>query len=253
MDAEEEILNEKIHHSQICMNRPLGFFLAMFTIAPIFLTVPPTVAQSPRRVKAAEFPSQAATVQAFVPKNWKVEEKVEGDLNGDRKPDTVLKLIETANTNRDSSAAQRDRARVLLVLQQSNGQWQRIGFAPRLLLCSNCGGVLGSLDGANVQVKIDQGVLLVRQFRGSREATETLHRFRLDKANRLVLIGQDVRQYDRLTGDETRESSNFLTGQKITEKYRANQNRDGLELVSRQRSTIAKTQPAIETIDIEAL
>lgn len=158
-----------------------------------------------------------------------------------------MKLIETTST-------EQDHPRALLVLQQTHGQWQRIGFAPRLLLCSNCGGVLGSPDGANIQVKIDKGVLLVRQFRGSREATETLHRFRLDKAsNRMVLIGQDVRQYDRATGDETRESSNFLTGQKIIETYRANQQRNGIELVSRQRSNIAKTKPVIESIDIEAL
>ncbi len=234
----EEISNRSMNRSI------LSLVFAMFAIAPVL----PAVAQAPRRVDSSEFPSQAATVQAFIPKGWKVEAKVEGDLNGDRMPDTVLKLIET-------TSSERDRARALLVLQkQSNGQWRRIGFAPRLLLCSNCGGVLGSPDGANVQVKIEQGVLLVRQFRGSREATETLHRFWLDKAsNRMVLIGQDVRHYDRATGDETRESSNFLTGQKITEIYRANPQRTDIELVSRQRSNIAKTQPAIETIDIEAL
>ena len=227
------------------MNRSiLSLVLAVFTIAPIL----PAIAQEPRRVDAAEFPTQAATVQAFIPKGWKVESKVEGDLNGDRTPDTVLKLIETGSS-------ERDRPRALLVLQkQSNRQWQRIGFAPRLLLCSNCGGVMGSPDGANVQVNIEQGILLVRQFRGSREATETLHRFWLDKtSNRMVLIGQDVRHYDRVTGDQTRESSNFLTGQKITETYRANSQRTGVELVSRQRSNIGKTKPAIESIDIEAL
>lgn len=227
------------------MNRAiLSLVVAMFTVAPVV----PAIAQSPRQINQTEFPSKEATVQAFVPKGWKVEAKVEGDLNGDRRPDTILKLIET-------TSGTSDRARVLLVLQkQSNGQWQRIGVAPRLLLCSNCGGVLGSADGANVQVKIENGVILVRQFRGSREAVETLHRFWLDKAsNRIVLIGQDVRLYDRLTGDETRESSNFLTGQKITEKYRANQQRTGVELVSRRSSSISKITPAIETVNIEAI
>lgn len=219
-----------------------GLVLAVFTIAPI----PGAIAQSPRSINPSEFPAQGATVQALVPKGWKVEARVNGDLNNDRRSDTVLKLIETAGS---------DRARVLLVLQkQANNQWRRLGIAPRLLLCSNCGGVLGSEDGANVQVKIENGVIVVRQFRGSREATETVHRFWVDKpSNRLVLIGQDVRQYDRATGDETHESSNFLTGQKITEKYRANQQRTGIELVSRQRSTIAKTKLAIESVDIDAI
>ncbi len=229
----------------------LSLVALMFAVAsgiPAIDLSSKAIAQSARQVNSTEFPAQGSTVQAFIPKGWKVEAKVEGDLTADQRPDTVLKLIETGSANSD-------RARVLLVLQKrSDGQWQQIGIAPRLLLCSNCAGVLGSPDGANVQVEIEKGVLLVRQFRGSREAVETLHRFWVDKAsNRVVLIGQDVREYDRATGDETRQSSNFLTGQKITEKYRANQQRSGIELVSRRSSSIAKTTRAIESVDIEAI
>ncbi|MBD2080897.1 hypothetical protein [Leptolyngbya sp. FACHB-17] len=213
--------------------------MAMFAIAP----VAPAIAQSSRQISPVGFPSNGTSVQALVPKGWQIEGKVEGDLNGDRRADTVLRLIQTANSGGD-------RARMLLVLQrQPNGQWQRIGMAPRLLLCSNCGGMLES-----IQIKIENGVLLVDQLRGSRDGTQTLHRFWIDKASkRLVLIGQDVRQFDRLTGDATRESSNFLTGQKIAEKYRANKQRTETELVSRQRSTVAKTTPAIETVNIDAI
>lgn len=213
------------------MNRAiLSLAVAIVSISPVI----PALAQAPRQISSTEFPAQAATVPAFVPKGWKVETRVNGDLNGDRAPDAVLRLINGSG----------DRA--LLVLQQSNGQWRRIGVAPRLLLCSTCGGMLGSIE-----IKIENGVILVDQLRGSREAVKTLHRFWIDRAtNRLVLIGLDVQAYDRATGDETRTSSNFLTGQKITEKYRANQQRTGTELVSRQRSTIPKTTRAIETIDI---
>lgn len=231
----------------------LGSVVAAITITPSFVSNSAS-AQEVRRIDLRQFPSQGATVQAFVPKGWRVEAKVEGDLNNDRRSDTVLKLIEAALPGTDPDAFG-DRARALLVLQkQSNGRWQRIGIAPRLLLCSNCAGVLGSPDGANIQVKIEKGVILVRQLRGSREAVETLHRFWLDKpSNRIVLIGQDVRQYDRVNGDTSLESSNFLTGQKITEQYRANSQRNGVNLVSKNRSSIARTQPAIETVDIESI
>ncbi|GAP97643.1 hypothetical protein [Leptolyngbya sp. NIES-2104] len=209
----------------------LSLAVAMFSISPVI----PAIAQAPR---PAELPAQGGTLQSLVPKGWKVESTTQGDLNGDRKPDAVLRLIKTSGEDRD---------RALLVLQQqSNGQWQRIGFAPNILLCSTCGGMLGS-----IQIKIENGVILVDQLRGSREAVNTLHRFWIDKAsNRIVLIGLDVNVRDRATGDETRESSNFLTGQKITEKYRPNQQRTGIELVSRQRSTIPKTTRAIETVNI---
>lgn len=214
----------------------LSLTVAMFAVAPLPIggaSVTPAIAQS--STHSTEFPAQGATVQTFVPKGWKVETKVDGDLNGDRTSDTVLRLINSSG----------DRA--LLVLQKSNGQWRRIGFAPRLLLCSTCGGMLGS-----IQIKVQNGVILVDQLRGSREAVNTLHRFRIDRtSNRIVLIGLDVREFDRATGAETRTSSNFLTGQKIIEKYRANQQRTGTELVSRQRSTIPRTTRAIETVNIQ--
>ena len=242
------------HQALSFLNRLVfGSVVAVITITPS-LVADSAIAQSARPIDLRQFPTQGATVQTFVPKGWKVEAKADGDLNDDKRSDIVLKLIETALPGSDPNIPS-DRARALLVLQkQSNGQWQRIGIAPRLLLCLNCAGVLGSPDGANVQVKIEKGVILVRQFRGSREAIETLHRFWMDKpSNRIVLIGQDVRRYDRANGDATLESSNFLTGQKVTEQSRANSQRNGIELVSEKRSSIAKTKPAIETVDIEAI
>lgn len=218
------------------MNRAiLSLAVAMFSFVPVI----PALAQAPRSMNSTEFPTQGTTIQSLVPKGWKVESTTQGDLNGDRRSDAVLRLIKTSGEDGD---------RALLVLQQqSNGQWRRIGFAPHLLLCATCGGMLGSIE-----IKIEKGVILVDQLRGSREAVNTLHRFWIDKAsNRLVLIGMDMDVYDRANGDRTRESSNFLTGQKITEKYRANRQGDGLELVSRQRSTISKTTRAIETVNID--
>ncbi|MGG6269287.1 hypothetical protein ACQ4M3_26030 [Leptolyngbya sp. AN03gr2] len=218
------------------MNRAiLSLAVAIFSISPVI----PAIAQTPRSTNSTEFPAQGASMQSLVPKGWKVESTAQGDLNGDLRPDAVLRLIRTSGE---------DRVRVLLVLQQqSNGQWRRVGFAPRLLLCSTCGGMLGSID-----IKIENGVILVDQLRGSREAVNTLHRFWIDKAsNRLVLIGFDMNVRDRATGDETRESSNFLTGQKITEKYRPNRQGTDIELVSRQRSTIPKTTRAIEAVNID--
>jgi len=220
------------------MNRAiLSLAVAIFSISPVI----PAIAQTPRSVNSTEFPAQGASIQSLVPKGWKVESTTQGDLNGDRRSDAVLRLIQTDVP--DPALA----PRVLLVLQkQSNGQWQRIGFAPRLLLCGRCGGMLTS-----VQIKIENGVLLVDQLGGSRGAMQTLHRFWVDKgSNQVVLIGLDVREFDRLTGDETRESSNFLTGQKITEQFRGKRQQNELkqELVSSRRSTIPKTAPKIDTV-----
>jgi hypothetical protein len=83
-------------------------------------------------------PTQGKTVQDFVPKGWKIRDKVEGDINNDRLADTVLTLIE--------AGTQSDRARAIVVLvKQGNGKLQRLAVANKLLLCSSCAGVLSSL------------------------------------------------------------------------------------------------------------
>ncbi|NJR19308.1 MAG: hypothetical protein HC785_28930 [Calothrix sp. CSU_2_0] len=50
-------------------------------------------AQSVRSLNPSLVPTQGKTVQDFVPKGWKIQDKVEGDINSDSKPDTVLTLI----------------------------------------------------------------------------------------------------------------------------------------------------------------
>lgn len=218
------------------------------------MSVSSTIAQETRQIELNQVPPQGKAVQEFVPAGWTVETKVDGDLNGDRIPDTVLKVIEAVppETNEEASG---ERTRALIVLlKQSSGQWQRLALTDRLLLCSICGGTFSSPNGENIKVTIEDGVILVQQYRGSRNAIETLHRFWLDKpSNRIVRIGEDIRRYDRANGDETRESSNYLTGLKIVEQYRGNRQRNGLELVSSKRYRIPKTKLLIESVDIKAI
>jgi hypothetical protein len=140
-----------------------------------------------------------------------------------------------------------DRARALVVLvKQPNGKLRRLGVADKLLLCSSCGGLLASPDGAGTNIEIKKGVITVSQLSGSREARDIKHRFWIDKSSkRLVLIGKDVLNFDRVTGDSTLVSNNYLTGQQIVEKSQKQ------KIIQRKKSTIAKTKVFIETVDIE--
>jgi hypothetical protein len=197
-------------------------------------------AQSVRSLNPNLVPTQGKTVQDFVPKGWKIQDKVEGDINSDRLADTVLTLIE--------AGTQSDRSRAIVVLvKQANGKLQRLAVANKLLLCSSCAGVLSSPDGANSTIKIKSGVVIVSQLSGSREAREATHRFWIDKSSkRLVLIGKDILDYDRANGDSTLTSINYLTGQQIVEKSQSQ------KVVSTKKSTIAKSKQFIETVNIEA-
>lgn len=213
--------------------------VASVTMTSMFIAT--ALAQSVRPLNPSLVPAQGKAVENFVPKGWKIQDKVEGDINGDRGADTVLTLIQAGGT-------EIDRARALVVLvKQGNGQLQRLAVANKLLLCSLCAGMLGGPDGAGANIEIKKGVIIVSQLSGSREARNRTHRFWIDKSSkRLVLIGKDIVDYDRATGDSTSTSSNYLTGQQIVEKAQAQ------KVISTKKSTIPKTKQPIETVDIEA-
>ncbi len=198
------------------------------------------IAQSVRPINPNLVPVQGKTVQDFVPKGWKIQDQVEGDINSDRKPDTVLTLVE--------NGTQSERARAMVVLiKQPGGKLQRLAVANKFLLCSTCAGLLSNPDGAGTSIKIKSGVITVSQLSGSRLARETVHRFWIDKSSkRLVLIGKDVLDFDRGNGDSTLTSQNYLTGQQIVEKSQSQ------KVVSTKKSTIAKSKQFLETIDINA-
>jgi hypothetical protein len=196
-------------------------------------------AQSVQPINPNIVPVQGKTIQDFVPKGWKIQDKVEGDINSDRKPDTVLTLVE--------AGTQSERARAMVVLVKQPGGLRRLGVANKLLLCSSCAGILSNPDGAGASIKIKSGVITVSQLSGSRSARETVHRFWIDKSSqRLVLIGKDILEFDRANGDSTLTSKNYLTGQQIVEKSQSQ------KVVSTKKSTIAKSKQFIETINIEA-
>ncbi|MEB3220124.1 MAG: hypothetical protein VKN72_28360 [Nostocales cyanobacterium 94392] len=206
------------------------------TICSMFVGM--AIAQSARSLNANLVPVKGKTVQNFVPKGWTIQDKVEGDINRDEKPDTVLTLIEAG------TQSERGRALVILI-KQANGNLQRLAVANKLLLCSSCAGVLSSPDGAGTNIEIKSGVITVSQLSGSRLATETLHRFWIDKSSqRLVLIGKDITDFDRANGDSTVTSESYLTGQQIVQTFRSQ------KLVSTKKSPIPKSKQLIENVSI---
>ena len=78
-------------------------------------------------------PGEANDISKFVPKDWKIEEQLKGDLNGDTTPDYVLELIED-KLAKDKDDNPIDRARALvIVLQSGSGKLSRAAVAAKLL------------------------------------------------------------------------------------------------------------------------
>ncbi|MFZ6756564.1 hypothetical protein ACO0K9_05040 [Undibacterium sp. Ji50W] len=189
-----------------------------------------------------KLPATAPALPDFVPRGWTVESQVSGDLNGDGLTDIAAVVVENKATA-DASGTINDRQRALIVLLASASKaYSLLGSNDKLLQCLGCGGVK---DGVNVTIK--NGVLVVSQYSGSREYSIYTWRFRLDAGSqRLQMIGIDEEDADGMVGRGSTVSTNLLTGQKISETYQYDQNRDRKVILSSKKSKVAKSTTLLE-------
>lgn len=199
-----------------------------------------------RFINLSQLPKEGKSLTDFVPPGWKIEEQIEGDLNADATPDIVLQLIEDLPAETDGTVNDRYRA-LLVIAKMENDLYLRLAAADKLLFCTTCFGVL---NGAPI-VKISNGVIIINHLWGSREMSENTQRFRFDpKVKRFVLIGEDYEETDRAEGTSVSESSNYLTGVKIIEKFRLNAQGNEVK-ISSAKQRISKQQKFFEDIDYE--
>ncbi len=179
----------------------------------IFLNSAAFAQDEAAKIDKSRVPAQANAPQKFSPSGWKIEEQINGDLNGDSIPDYALKLVEAkAEKNADGDPTERGRA-LVVALATKDGQLTRAGVADNLLQCTRCGGAFYGVVETPVDVTIEKGVLVVHQDHGSRELTNTTYRFRYEPATgKFLLIGFDLANSDRATAQVTSESINYLTG-----------------------------------------
>lgn len=211
------------------------------------LTVPAWCFGQDERVviNSALVPVTANDVQAFVPRGWKIEERLKGDLNADGVADYVLKLVED-KPDKDASGDPTERYRALVVvLQEQGGSFSCGAVAGKLLQCTRCGGAFYGVSETPASVSIEKGIVVVEQDHGSRNLTNTTYRFRYDPATKkFTLIGFDYADADRLTASVLSESTNYLTGVRITTRGKGNRD-------VKTRTIIPKQKTSIEDVDLE--
>ena len=199
-------------------------------------------------------PRTANAVEKFLPSGWMLEAQVSGDLNNDSVPDTALKLIEkpAADDDKDNPAS---RERVLMILfKNRQGIFERVATEKNLLQCTGCGGAFYGVMEAPADVDIAKGVLIVKQDHGSRNVTETTYRFRYNPGvKKFALIGYDMNDRDRATGETINTSTNYLTGVKITDIFQYSKKLDKEVKKSSRRIKINKPPQYLEEIDYETL
>ncbi|MBA3715572.1 MAG: hypothetical protein H0W76_24475 [Pyrinomonadaceae bacterium] len=229
--------------------------LLLFTMPPLLLGAQDDSAPPPPTIQLQQLPNEAAAPTDFVPRGWVLEEpaaagELTGDLNGDARPDAVLRLVQDIPLKgADETINTRHRA-LLILLRAPDGKLRPAAVTTRLLLCSTCAGVLGDPQGGNITIEVAKGVITVRQLSGSRFAYERTLRFRFDsRGSRFALIGEDFDNIDRATGERTLESTNHLTGVKLTETFRHHKRRAREQRVAVKRERITPQPRFLEEID----
>jgi len=199
-------------------------------------------------VYATSVLAEGKAPEKFIPPEWKIEDTVRGDLTGDNREDIVFVLIGKRNK---SEHAGDDRPRMMMVLmQQSDGTFEQVGLNNKLLLCGECFGAMGG----GPEISINKNVLIVDQLTGSRFTDQGIWRFRFDsQAQKMRLIGLDIKHQDRGNGSGTSESTNYLTGKRITESHEYNEKRHESVLSKLSMTTVTVPKIFLEQATSEGL
>jgi len=207
------------------------------------------MAENSRRfIDISNTPLESPSLNNFVPQGWIIEKKVEGDLNGDTKPDVILQLIEDLPAKSQEKRDQRYRAMIVL-FGAEGGKFRRAEVADRLLPCSDCGGTYAN-PAVTPNIKISRGVIVIEAELGggSRETCSYVQRFRYDtELKHFVLIGYDA----NWLSDNHAESTNYLTGTKLIKRYRYDERRGKDVLFSTKKETVSKEKKIMERSDYE--
>lgn len=161
-------------------------------------------------------PGGFADAAAITPKGWRVEYRVEGDLNGDRRADLVLVLRQQnpANiVNNDGLGGERlDTNPRLLLIGLAGQDGYRLAVANHSFIPRHLEPTLS--DALEQSPEIRNGVLSITlnyfASAGGWTMSNATARFRWQD-NGLRLIGHDYAEVQRNTGETLDRSVNFLT------------------------------------------
>jgi len=222
-----------------------SFTPGLLLIAGHYLGFASDAQEQIKRIDAAKLPVESATAGDFVPKGWEIEEEINGDLNGDSIPDVVIKLVEEKPRDFDESNPPIRQRALLILFKLPNGRLRRVAFADKVLLYEcQCHGSLYKQD-----IEIAKGVIVISQCAGGTIITAETDRFKFDsRTKRFALIGMDYDFWNMREDRGYSESTNFLTGVKITALQRYDERKNANLTISKKRERIVSKKRFIEDV-----
>ncbi len=136
-----------------------------------------------------KLPSKGNTIEAFIPKGWKLMDSISGDFNNDKQIDFVLVLASEKESGDDPANYECNRP--LIILQKAPSGFLLAAYAKEAVLCKGCGGVFGDpYEG----ISLKKNVLNINHYGGSAWRWSSNFTFRFQK-NQWQLIGCSQASY----------------------------------------------------------
>lgn len=160
------------------------------------------ISESPILVKQGE------SINAFIPKGWKLIRETSGDLNKDGLEDIagVIELDKAYEKNLEGAPP-----RILFIAFKEKGAYHLSIQTDKAILRSDMGGVFGDpFD----NISVNRGSILITFYGGSNYRWGQVYRFRFQN-NEWYLIGATIYYRFTGTGEESNEDYNLLTGKMI--------------------------------------
>jgi len=177
---------------------------------------------------AAGAPSNALLVDRQVAAafpGWEIDERAEGDLNGDTLADLEVTLRRPDDDSSSKGAdGQADRKAWLAVFFRTPDGKLRLQTKAARAVCIGCGGVKSDWSAVIGVPYVDaKGILALEYEGGSHEVWNMRFKWRYDKArDRFALVGETVQIRDTLSedgrverGSLSYEDINYLSGKMI--------------------------------------
>jgi hypothetical protein len=168
-----------------------------------------------KMLDATRVPLEAARVEEFAPRGWKIHSQARGDLNGDGRIDAALILFDQSLNDATPRSVDNPSPALVIVFATEQDRWRRAGINTRLIVSDDS-------SFAPLRVEIKNGVVILRQEEQSDISENTndyayTYRFRYEPtADRFLLIGEDDANTQRdAASDGIRVSDNYLTGARV--------------------------------------
>jgi|GEM_PF-2156193 len=152
------------------------------------------------------------TLDDFIPKNWKLIDKAEGDLNKDNLEDIAAVIEYTGDNISNENADLFGQPRVLFIVFQNNDGTYKLSIqSSEVILRSDMGGVYGDpFEG----IKYSRGSIVVSSYGGSAWRWGFTSRYRYQNDG-WYLIGKTELSENIITGESETIDTNCLTGHQI--------------------------------------